>query len=173
MNTGIYQITSPSGKSYIGSSKDLQKRWKQHKWFLQKGNHHNRHLQNAWNKYEGNLGFKPLIICHIEDLLLYEQLIIDNLKPEYNIAKSANKAFYALGIKRSQETKDKISKALTGKSRKGRPLSETEKKAIKKRMMGNTIWTGRSHSEESKLKMRKPKESRYVSSQEMANGCGS
>ena len=136
-NCGIYSITSPSGKKYIGSSKNLSKRWVQHQWFLKNGNHCNRHLQSAWNKYQGQLVFSSIIICSPENLILYEQQALDTLKPEYNISKSASKGFYALGVKRSDETRAKISKALTGKNTKGHPQSEESKLKLSKALIGN------------------------------------
>ena len=50
---GIYCIESfINGKKYIGSSVDLSKRvFDGHIKSLEKGNHHNRHLQNHVNKY--------------------------------------------------------------------------------------------------------------------------
>lgn len=44
--TGIYKITSPSGKIYIGQSWDIQRRWKFHKRGKEK-----TYLQNSFNKY--------------------------------------------------------------------------------------------------------------------------
>lgn len=142
MNSGIYAIISPSGKKYIGSSSNLSKRWYQHKYLLNRGDHHNRHLINAWNKYEGNLKFVILLICSPEHCLLYEQIYLDYYKPEYNIAKSSDKAFYALGVKRTQETREKISKSLIGKNTKGRLQSEESKQKLSKSLKGNKNGVG-------------------------------
>lgn len=35
--TGVYRITSPSGKEYIGSSNNIKRRWWQHKNATKKG----------------------------------------------------------------------------------------------------------------------------------------
>ena len=49
---GIYKITCvPTGKVYIGSSKNLKSRLQTHKRDLHKNCHPNRKLQNAWNCY--------------------------------------------------------------------------------------------------------------------------
>lgn len=153
MTSGVYCIESPSGKKYIGSSKDLDKRWKQHLYRLKKGNHFNRHLQSAWYKYQDKLDFRPILICEPKDLILYEQICLDFYKPEYNISKHADKTFNALGVKRSEETRSKISKALMGKNKQGHPQPEYVKQMISARMKGNRIWLGRNHSDESKRKM--------------------
>jgi hypothetical protein len=59
---GVYQIKNlVSGKSYIGSSNIIQKRWTQHRRELRAGIHFNPKLQNAWNKYgEENFKFMNL-----------------------------------------------------------------------------------------------------------------
>lgn len=153
MVSGIYSIVSPSGGLYIGSSQDLDKRWYQHKYRLNKGDHHNRHLQNAWNKYKGELEFHTLLICEPINLITYEQQYLDFYQPRYNISKNADKTFNALGVKRSEETKDKLRQAHLGKPKKGHPQTERVKQLISERMVGNQIWLGRKHSEESVKKM--------------------
>jgi group I intron endonuclease len=68
---GIYKIKNIiNGKIYIGSSKDITKRWKQHLSALKNNTHHSYHLQRAWNKYgEENFKFEVVEIIHDEDLL--------------------------------------------------------------------------------------------------------
>jgi hypothetical protein len=56
------------------------------------------------------------------------------------------------GRKASEETKLKM-----GLARKGKKHSEETKKILSEKKKGNKIWLNRSHTEESKLKMRKPK----------------
>ena len=48
---GIYKITNPEGKSYIGLSKNIQKRWKSHKNLQFKGN---IKLRESLTKYGGD-----------------------------------------------------------------------------------------------------------------------
>lgn len=83
---GIYEIRNViNNKYYIGSSKNIKKRWWRHKNDLKNNNHNNIHLQRAWNKYgKNNFIFKVIEECKIEDLLSLEQKYLD-LKPEYNI----------------------------------------------------------------------------------------
>lgn len=50
--SGVYMIKNIiNNKIYIGQSSDIFNRWVKHKNFLKNNNHHNRHLQAAWNKY--------------------------------------------------------------------------------------------------------------------------
>jgi len=88
---GIYEIKNKvTGKSYIGSSKQIEKRWDQHLQALEKGRHHSILLQRAWNKYgRSYFEFKVKEECGEEQLLEREQYYLD-LEPEYNIGSQAS-----------------------------------------------------------------------------------
>jgi group I intron endonuclease len=110
--TGIYKIENIlNGKKYIGSATDLRARQILHWRQLEKEIHHSRRLQRAWNKYgPDNFQFHIILICDKQNLICYEQLIIDlylsaNKKYGYNICPIAGSA---LGIKRSEETLAKL-----------------------------------------------------------------
>lgn len=128
---GIYKIVSPSGNFYIGSSKQIPKRWADHRRHLEKGTHTNSILQNAVNKYGLDaLSFEKILICQPSELLFYEQLLLDSYKPKYNIC----------------------DKAGSGPSRKGIPFSEEHKKNLSISSKGNKSRTGKPHTEETKRK---------------------
>lgn len=116
---GIYKFTNlTTSKIYIGSAKNLRKRFVQHISNLRLGKHHSPHFQNAWNKY-GENDFIYEIIEHIElseNLLTREQYYLDTLlfAQEY-INKQSNKfleigyninpsASNRLGTKQSKES---------------------------------------------------------------------
>ena len=87
---GVYKITSPSGKFYIGSSVCIRSRFSGHKRDLIAGRHHGPALQKAANKHGvDSLKFDVLLICDRENVRMYEQRAIDILKPEYNSSPSA------------------------------------------------------------------------------------
>jgi hypothetical protein len=94
---GIYKITNIKvGKFYIGSSKDIEKRWKDHVYMLNRNQHHSLYFQNAWNKYgEDNFKFEIIEMINDESILLdREQYWLDktqcyNSKIGYNISKSS------------------------------------------------------------------------------------
>lgn len=98
---------------YIGSSENLERRWKDHTRLLSKGRHHSVALQKAWDKYFGQLEFNTMLICREEDLLLYEQQYIDFYKPRYNMSLFAGSPMK--GRNHSDETRIKMSATHTGK----------------------------------------------------------
>jgi predicted GIY-YIG superfamily endonuclease len=50
--SGIYYIKNiTNNKLYIGSSKDILKRFYEHKRLLRHNKHHSIRLQRAWDKY--------------------------------------------------------------------------------------------------------------------------
>ena len=136
---GIVEIgNNTNNKIYIGSSSFVQSRLRLHKSHLNQNIHSNKHLQSSYNKYgKDSFSFELIEECKIEDLVLREQYWIDlldacNNKKGYNkrlIAESNN------GLKRSEETKRKISESKKGK----RYLSDKhyEKLAENKRGVSN------------------------------------
>lgn len=110
MKAGVYKITNNiSGKIYVGSSVDLNKRMRRHRYLLSKGNHVNRHLQDSWVKHgESSFTFSIILYCAKENALWYEQRAIDALAPEFNMLPNARSA---LGAKRSENTRKLLSEA--------------------------------------------------------------
>lgn len=104
----VYMIKNKiNNKMYIGSSVNYKRRWSQHKWYLNNGNHANKHLQNAWNKYgKENFVFKVIEECKDELQFEREQYYIDRYNPfspnGYNISANAG-----IGIICEKEYKDK------------------------------------------------------------------
>ena len=155
--SGIYQITFASGGRYIGSSNRIGYRWNGHLSMLKRGRHKNRHIQKAWNKHGADgIEFRVLIVCRTEDLVLYEQIAIDALRPEYNLCPFAGRvdgiirsaeyraaaASRMLGTKQSEETRAKQSLSKMGHS----VSEDTRLKLAAQR--------GWRHSEDAKEKMR-------------------
>lgn len=144
---GVYQIKNiVNGHIYIGSSYDVKKRWNEHRRALMQGTHHSAYLQNAWNKYgEANFTFTVLELVEDRDeRLKAEQMFLDTVHPEYNIAMNA--VAPAQGVPVSEETRRKISEA-----GKGRVFTEEHKRKISEGNKGKTV------SEEARQKMSEAK----------------
>jgi group I intron endonuclease len=158
----VYVITSKihPERLYIGSTVDFTARKSHHTRALEKGEHHNRILQNHFNKYGiDDLSFDIIELIEFESkehLLSREQYFINTNpykntnKPYFNITPTAGSVLgckmppiseekreklrkastgkrYALGNKLSDETKKRISEV-----KKGVPLSEDHKKSLSK-----------------------------------------
>lgn len=147
---GIYKIQSTvkPERYYIGSSINVDNRCKTHLKSLRKNSHHSNKLQNHFNKYgKEDLQFFVLLECNKEELLNKEQYFINSLIPFFNICKVAGSP---LGVIRSAETKEKISKANKGTISGFKGKQQTEE--VKERL--RNINTGKKLSEETKLKIR-------------------
>lgn len=105
--SAVYKITNTvTGDFYIGSSKDVKRRWKEHK------------CHSTWNKYPNNLmyydmkkygtdkfDFQLLEEVEIEHLKETEQKFIKMMKPTYN-----NNNAKGLDVKRCKEYRKEYSK---------------------------------------------------------------
>ena len=107
---GIYMIKNNiNNKVYIGQSSDIKKRWKKHIEDLNNKNHHNYHLQSAWDKYgSSNFEFIILEICDKSELDKKEEFYIEkynSLKNGYNLDSGGNGC---VGYKHSKEEINKM-----------------------------------------------------------------
>ena len=176
--SGIYQIQSiRNSKIYVGSAVNLRGRKYEHFANLKNKKHGNQHLQNHYTKYgNADLRFSVLEFCEKEKLIEREQFYINILKPVFNICQTAGSS---LGTKRSQKSKQKMSKVNTkennpffrkchskeakqkmSESGKGRIVSEETKQNMSAAHIGkqtgkNHPFFGKHHSEETKQKLRK------------------
>ena len=84
---GVYKITNKlNGDCYVGSSKDIGKRWKRHIYLHEaKGKHHEYFLYRAMRKYGiENFEFEVLETCADSKKVVLEQKYYKNLNPRYN-----------------------------------------------------------------------------------------
>ena len=102
---GIYSISNKiNGKSYIGSSCDIIRRWRHHKQNLNKGIHHCIYLQRAWNKYgKNNFVFHIEAKCTKDNLISLEQSFLD--KAKLNRKQYYNSTYHAGGQEPKNVTK--------------------------------------------------------------------
>jgi len=155
---GIYKITSPSNKIYIGQSVNLKTRFRKYKYLNCK---RQTHLYNSFIKYGyENHVFEIIEECNLEQLnekeiywgLYYNVLGEMGLNCRLGDAKG----------KCSEETKQKI-----GQGNKNKIMSEEARNNISKALKGRQVtWNtpgpkGHNHSEESKQKMRKPRVNKW------------
>lgn len=91
---GIYIIRCDQDlEVYIGSSLNIEDRWRHHKYLLNKNKHHNYKLQRAWNAY-GDESFVFEILEETSNLQEKEQYYLDTVWPNcYNICRYVENAW--------------------------------------------------------------------------------
>lgn len=134
--TGIYKITSPSGKIYIGSSKNINKRWKD---YLKSRCEKQHKLLNSFNKYtpEAHI-FEILEECEFELLFERER----HWQEFYDVlGKNGLNCFY-VNTKDKPQVAGEETRAKISANNKSRPFPENCRKAC---IITNT---GRKHTQE-------------------------
>jgi group I intron endonuclease len=142
---GIYKITNPNGKIYIGQSVDIEKRWKLHKYVHESGRC-NYHLYNSFRKY----GFDAHIFEVVEECMDSELNDRERYyQDKYNSIKEGLNSRYTKSNDKSgrlsEETLKKLSNIRKGRiaPNKGKPMPEHQRIAQ----------TGRKLSDEAKQKI--------------------
>lgn len=83
--SGVYKILClVNGKFYIGSSKNIQKRWYEHWDEKERAKTKNQMMYDDMRKY-GKENFRIYVIYEGEDYKHIEKVVTYNLQPEYNI----------------------------------------------------------------------------------------
>jgi group I intron endonuclease len=95
MSSGIYAITNTvTGKLYVGSAVDIDRRWQTHRTQLRAGVHHSQKLQRAWAKYGPDaFAFTVLEECDptvLQDREQYWLDTLDSTRHGYNVNPTAN-----------------------------------------------------------------------------------
>jgi group I intron endonuclease len=138
---GIYKIENlVNGKRYYGSSKNIDKRWSDHKNQLRAGKHGNYYLQRAWVKYgEDKFSFEIIEECMVETLLEREQHYL-NMSPEYNIG---NKSSGGDNLSKNPKRNEIIDKMSNSIRKRYDSMTEQERKEKHSQPMNeNPNWKG-------------------------------
>lgn len=117
METGIYKITCiENNRFYIGSAKNIKKRWIRHLNDLKNNKHINILLQRAYNKYGVNAFiFEVIEKCNFEDLIVREQFYLDELRAYeigFNIGKKSSGGDNLSNNPNKEEIVNKIKKTI-------------------------------------------------------------
>lgn len=151
--SGIYKITSPSNKIYIGQSRNIKLRWQGHKSDF-KNKRHRCKIYNSFKKY-GYERHKFEIIHYID--LEVPQNRFDELEQFY-IDYYRNNKFELLNMKEAgcygkhtEETKEKLRNINLGKK-----LSDETKEKIGNKSRGNKYRLGVKETIDTLIKRSKP-----------------
>lgn len=165
---GVYRLTFSGGDFYIGSSRDIRRRVSGHLSAMRGGKHENRVVQAAFEKH-GEPVASVVLVCREEDRLFYEQLLLDGMRPRYNMAdragapspecmEAARRALTGRGV--DEETRARISAALTGRSLpEGHPMRQRgvrrHSEETLEKMRGRVPWNkGKACRPETREKLR-------------------
>jgi len=163
MVAGVYAIeNAETGKAYVGSSRDIARRYRRHVALLRAGKHHSSKLQRSWDKHgEGAFGLR--ILDRISDdaaIFAAEQKWIDALNAHaggYNSIGRAGRVLPYTPEQRAEmsarlqgrihtpEARRKLSEAHTGKI-----VSAATRSKLRAANLGKKNGP---HSDESRAKM--------------------
>lgn len=147
---GIYKITNLiNGKTYIGQSIDIKRRFWDHRCVSHESN---RHLKHALKKYgKENFKYEVLEECQESELDDRERYYIETLKPEYNVTNGGQDSLrrYPKEVRKKiserskrqwdnmtdEERQHRISHNLTG-HRRGYTMSEETKAKLRDKNLG-------------------------------------
>lgn len=155
----LYQIINvDNGMFYIGSTKNIKRRLREHRNTLKNNSHHCQHLQNAWNKYGESLfsfvSFDSLA-GSVEELHSIEQHLLNvyhNVGLLYNTAKRAVGGSVPSGIDNPAKRLDvrlKLKQAWVERRKRGVSL-ETRQKISATSSGSNNGMYGKTHSPETR-----------------------
>ncbi len=161
VTSGIYSIRNiNTGFIYIGSSKNIDKRFNQHRRLLSKGSHPNHHLQNSFNKHGAEAFIFSSIYevqCNSDELLEYEKLFMLSEDPNqlYNIFCPLTLHSKSVNYQEFQDRKVRAWKETVDKQGGLPPHSEERKKHQSQAVSGEKNgFYGKHHTQKTKEKLR-------------------
>jgi len=109
---GIYAIECEDGRAYVGGSRNIAKRWCDHRYDLRRGTHKNRLLQKAWLTF-GETAFQFVVLEVVQngDLEAAEQrhmTALNTVERGFNLSPTAGSP---RGVVHTAETRAKFSAA--------------------------------------------------------------
>ena len=143
----------PVNKAYIGQSKNIYRRWTEHRNDLKGQRHGNQYLQNLYNKYgKDSLFYSVLEICD-SNITSREIHYLESLDEDFRLNLKGIDEI----VPCSEETRKKLSESHKGipSPNKGRRASEETRKRMSEAHKGNKSHTGRKLSKETREKMSK------------------
>jgi len=143
MASGIYQINI-GDYFYFGQSVNLKERKRAHRTALEQGKHPNPKMQSVYNKYQ-DFQWQEVSYCSHTELDEQEQRLLDafwGTEGCMNLARDARAP--RRGIKVSEETREKMRKAMRGKK---------HSEEAREKMRANAKWRGKKLRAEHRRKL--------------------
>lgn len=163
---GIYKIELNNKCLYVGQSKDIKRRWSEHRRHLRQNKHDNIYLQRIYNKHN-NFKFSIVEEADANNINEKELYYIEELKPLCNMQIPNKNGSYTV----TEQSKKRMSRATLSRVNDDyrKKISDAVKRAhqnpeIRKRFLdgqankkNKTAWNkGKKSSYEQRLKQMKP-----------------
>ena len=167
---GIYMIKNLKNDNiYIGQSKNIEKRWKEHIKELNGNYHPNKKMQHDWNKYgKDYFEFSIVIECDIKEL---QELEILYIKEFNSYEKGYNETIGGIGMsgfKPSYETRKLQSENTKGENNPfyGKHHTDEAKQKMSEHAKGkycgeDNPFYGKHHTDETKQKISESRKGKY------------
>jgi len=147
----VYRIThKASGTTYVGSTNDMKRRWRDHRGSLRRGVHDNLRLQRAWDKH-GEDAFEWVALEHgiaDEELVTREQYWLNWHRGRGEVYNFGECAAHAMrGRRLSAERRRKLSESKKGEKNPnwGKSLSEEAKRRLSEANKGKKLGVEHRH----------------------------
>lgn len=193
---GVYQIVNKlNGMIYIGSSKNLERRWRQHKNYMIRGRHSNKHLQNEANKlkkqmniskdtldeffYFGCLEYHDNTEQRLKVEEMYISILYDSGRMCYNHQKFTNpRGGYVFKNPESTRKKKSIATKIFWRNPQNREKMSINRKKLwendeyRKKIINsiNSPKSRKQHLENFKLAFKRPETKRKLNESRIRNG---
>lgn len=161
-HSGIYKLYWENCEYfYYGQAKDINKRFAVHISNLNKKKHANRIIQNIFKKH-GYPKYEIVELCDLSVITEREQFYIDKYFNDEKCCNICPEARTSLGVKRTDETKRKLSLYRAGKTAHNKGIKgvvkqseETRQKHSNNNKGKKNPFYGKKHSKETKEKLSK------------------
>lgn len=151
MTAGIYKIINRiDNRYYLGSSKNIERRWIRHKYDLKRQKHNNIFLQRAYNKHGADSFYLDIIHICENEIKKIEQDYLNKLDDlAYNLSKFASGGDMISYHPHRSKIVKKISRSL---KKRYKSILERQKLSASRSGQKNGMWS-KSHSDETKKKI--------------------
>jgi group I intron endonuclease len=164
---GVYEISSPSGRFYVGQTHCFDRRWLEHRRDLRAKKHHCVGLQRAWDKHgEHNIKFSPMFFVARQDRDTVEQYMLDRIGKHFLYNSALHVRTPALGTKHSEATKRKMSESHRGELNYnyGKRISDEIRQKISAAKIGKKYHHKNQRSQEHKKRLSESRKGKLVGS---------
>lgn len=149
----VYILYLPSGKYYVGSTREFQKRLRRHIRELEKNAHHCKPFQEAWNLEKAIDKIATITVSSEEIARQTEQLLLDNLSSQLQLMNVGKSSIGGDNLSRNPN-RDSIIEKMTSTIKDRMSVLSDEERAVKFGQPGDKNGMfGKTHTESARKLM--------------------